>query len=424
VNFFRRKISPVAGYYLVACGDAFFFTMVVSVSVLFQTKEAGLSPIQLLLVGAALQVAILFSEVPTGIVADTFSRRLSVLIGLILVGGGSMASAAVAEFWPIVLGTVILGVGRTFISGALEAWIADEIGPERANPVYLRAAQATTFFWIGAIAASFALASLDLNLPIVAGGACLIILAFLVAPIMPEAGFVRPTRIEAAGFRRMVSTLTEGRQVVSARPLLLTMFAITAFYGAAGQGFERLWVAHFYDDVGFPARWNIDPVLWFGVIRVIGAVLGLIAVEVVRRTYTNRMNDHDAVSRALFRITTFQSLGILALAVATNFEMAAAAYTATFALSLAYDPLYLAWINQNVNATIRATVISMSSQAGALGRTVGGPAIGTVGSLASLRAALTSAGLALIPALLFYFRAFGQGTTDEETKTAVTPPIS
>jgi hypothetical protein len=72
---------------------------------------------------------------------------------------------------------------------------------------------------------------------------------------------------------------------------------------------------------------------------------------------------------------------------------------------------------------VRATVISMSSQTDALGRTLGGPAIGVVGSLASLRTALSAAGLALVPALLFYFRAFGQGEVDpiKESESVSTP---
>jgi DHA3 family tetracycline resistance protein-like MFS transporter len=412
LRFVNGKLNPVAAYLLLACGDAFFFTMVMSVSILFQTTEAGLGPFQLLLVGAALQGAILVSEVPTGIVADTYSRRLSVLVGLLLLGSGSIVSGIEPEFWSIVVGTVILGIGRTFISGALQAWIADEVGVEQANGVYLRGAQATMVFWVAAIPASFGLAAVaDINVPILIGGVWLIALAVLMVPLMPETGFQRPNRDEAArGFRDLANTLSTSRRLVRGRPLLLTMFTITAFYGIAGQGFERLWVAHFYDNIGFPAFGDVSDVVWFGVIRVAAAVLGVIALDFVRRTQANRMTSHEAVSRALFRITAVQMTGILVLAVASSFEVAAAAYCVIFALSFAYDPLYLAWINQNVDSSVRATVISMSSQTDALGRTLGGPVIGVVGSMASLRAALAVAGLVLVPALLFYFRAFGQGT--------------
>jgi len=419
VRFVDGKLDPAAAYFLIACGDAFFFTMVMSVSILFQTTEAGLGPFQLLLVGAALQGAILVSEVPTGIVADTYSRRLSVLLGLVLLGGGSIVSGLTPDFWPIVLGTVILGIGRTFISGALQAWIADEVGVEAANGVYLRSAQLTMFFWVAAIPASFGLAALaETNLPILIGGVWLIALAVFIAPIMSEAGFKRPERGEAMqGFRELGQTLSTSRRLVVARPLLLTMFTITAFYGIAGQGFERLWVAHFYESVGLPTRWDIDDVVWFGAIRMAAAVLGVITLSVVRRAYAARMTSHTVVSRALFRITTVQMLAILCLAVAGEFALAAAAYCVIFAFSFAYDPFHLAWINQNVDSSVRATVISMDSQTDALGRTLGGPVIGVVGSLMSLRMALALAGFALLPALLFYFKAFGQGSKEPIAET-------
>ena len=414
VRFVDGKLDPAAAYFVIACGDAFFFTMVMSVSILFQTTEAGLGPFKLLLVGAALQGAILVSEVPTGIVADTYSRRLSVLLGLVLLGGGSIVSGLTPDFWPIVLGTVILGIGRTFISGALQAWIADEVGVEQANGVYLRSAQLTMFFWVVAIPVSFGLAALgETNLPILIGGVWLISLAVFIAPIMSEAGFKRPERSEAMqGFRELGQTLSTSRRLVAARPLLLTMFAITAFYGIAGQGFERLWVAHFYESVGLPTRWEVSDVVWFGGVRLAAAILGIVALGFVRRFYTKRMTNHSVVSHALFRITIVQMLAILTFAIAGDFAIAAAAYCVIFAFSFAYDPFHLAWINQNVDSTVRATVISMDSQTDALGRILGGPIIGVVGSMVSLRAAISLAGIALVPALLFYFKAFGQGAKE------------
>ena len=268
--------------------------------------------------------------------------------------------------------------------------------------------------WVAAIPVSFGLAAVaDTNLPIVIGGVWLIALAVFMAPIMSETGFMRPKREEAMqGFRDLAQMLSTSRRLVLARPLLLTMFTITAFYGIAGQGFERLWVAHFYESVGLPSRWEIDDVVWFGGIRLAAAVLGVIALSVVRRVYADRMTSHTVVSRALFRITTVQMLAILCLAVAGDFALAAAAYCVIFAFSFAYDPFHLAWINQNVDSSVRATVISMDSQTDALGRTLGGPVIGVVGSVVSLRTAISLAGFALLPALLFYFKAFGQGATE------------
>ena len=404
------KIDPAIAYYVLKCGHAFFFTMVTSVALIFQTSEAGLNPIQLLLVGTALQGAMLIGETPTGVVADTYGRRRSVLIGLLLVGFGVIISGAQASFAPIFAGHVIWGLGSTFISGAGEAWIADEVGIERANRVYLRTAQLTQVFWIAAIPVSIGIATYDLNLPILIAGASFIALGFFLLLTMPEDGFRRTPHAQVGQtMHGLARTLSESRNILRGRPLLITILAIMAFYGMAGQGFQRLWVAHFYENETFPSLWHLEPVIWFGVVRMAAAVLSIFAIEFVRRWRVDSMGTHATVSRTLFWINSLQMLSILGLAVSGDFILAAACFSLAIALSTAYDPLHLAWINQNVESRVRATVISMSSQMEAFGQTAGGPVIGVVASVLSIRSALTVAGLAIFPALLFYFRAFGQG---------------
>jgi DHA3 family tetracycline resistance protein-like MFS transporter len=404
------KIDASLAYYILKCGHAFFYTLVASVALIFQTSEAGLSPVQLLVVGAGYQGAILISETPTGVVADTYGRRRSVLIGLLLIGGGVIVSGSMAEFAPILAGNIVWGFGSTFISGAGEAWIADEVGLERANQVYLRSAQLTKFFWLGAIPISIGIATQDLNLPIVIGGACFILLSAFLFLTMPETAFRRaaPARVRET-WQALGRTLSESRSVVHGRPSLITIPTIMAFYGMAGQGIERLWVAHFYENQMFPSLGNLQPVVWFGGVRMVAAVVSILAVEVIRRWRTDSMTNHAAVTRSLFWINSLQMLSILGFAVAGEFFVAAGFFCAAVALSTVYDPLYLAWINQNVESGVRATVISMSSQVEAFGKTAGGPVIGVVATVLTLRSALAVAGVAILPALLFYFRAFGQG---------------
>ncbi len=68
------------------------------------------------------------------------------------------------------MGQILWGLGYTFVSGAQDAWIADEVGPDLVGPLYLRGTQ---LFEIGAPAAiplSVALGQLALSLPFQVGG--------------------------------------------------------------------------------------------------------------------------------------------------------------------------------------------------------------------------------------------------------------
>ena len=97
-------------------------------------------PFELLLVGTVLEGSIFLFEIPTGVVADVRSRRMSIIIGLILIGTGFAFEGAIPLFATVLIAQVIWGVGYTFISGAREAWIADELDDEeQTGRIYLRA---------------------------------------------------------------------------------------------------------------------------------------------------------------------------------------------------------------------------------------------------------------------------------------------
>jgi len=66
-------------------------------------------------------------------------------------------------------------------------------------------------------------------------------------------------------------------------------------------------------------------------------------------------------------------------------------------------PLQEAWLNQRIDdPQVRATMFSMSSQVDAIGQISGGPLVGVIGEVYSIRAALVASGLLLSPVLPLY----------------------
>src|SRR5262249_29623774 len=102
--------------------------MVHTIAPLYAVKAAGLQPLELALAGTLLELGVFLGEVPTGLFADMRGRRLCVIVGLCVIGTGIALMGAVPAFWCFALGSVLWGVGGTFISGAHQAWLADEIG--------------------------------------------------------------------------------------------------------------------------------------------------------------------------------------------------------------------------------------------------------------------------------------------------------
>jgi DHA3 family tetracycline resistance protein-like MFS transporter len=99
-----------------------------------------LNPFQLILVGTILEASCFIFEIPTGVVADMKSRRLSVIIGIAMMGAGFLLEGLVPLFLTLILSQVLWGMGYTFTSGADEAWIADETKGEDLEALYLRTA--------------------------------------------------------------------------------------------------------------------------------------------------------------------------------------------------------------------------------------------------------------------------------------------
>lgn len=415
-----RKRDAFAVFLLLEGATALFYGLIFTVNMVYQVTVVKLDPFQLVLMGTTLEAVIFLFEVPTGIVADLYSRRLSILIGLILIGLGFMLEGAFPAFLPVLLAQVLWGLGATFTSGATQAWIADEVGEERAAQAFVRGAQIGSIGGLLGIAGSVVLGSMHIQLPIVAGGAAFVVLAGLLALFMPETGFVPTPRDERSTAHDMVRTFREGARLVRRRSILLTFLGIAAITGLFSEGFDRLWTPHVIQNLGLPAVGGLTVVVWFGLFRVVSMLIGLAATELVRRQID--VNSNRAVGRALIVFAGGMSASLIAFALAPTFAAGMAAYFIMVTLRHVSGPLEQAWLNRNIESGVRATMFSMAGQVNAIGQIAGGPVIGLVGARVSLRAALTASGLMLAPITLLYGRALRQSMGRERPPVPIKPP--
>src|SRR5512147_208081 len=168
--FSKLKLNARYVYLFIEFSAAMFFAMMFTVTSLYEATVAGLTPVQLILVGTTLEISAFVFEVPTGIVADVYSRRLSIIIGYILMGVGFLVEGFFPSFLPILLAQVIWGLGYTFTSGATQAWITDEIGEEHANKLFLRGTQVGLFASLIGMGGAVLVGAKDVALPIQVGG--------------------------------------------------------------------------------------------------------------------------------------------------------------------------------------------------------------------------------------------------------------
>ncbi len=402
-------------YLLVMGLSAFATTLAYTVNLVYQVKQVGLNPLQLVLVGATLELTALLTEIPTGVVADVYSRRLSVIVGFAFLGCGLIVEGGIPVFEALLAGQVIAGLGYAFLSGATSAWLVDEIGTERAGRAFLRGAQFEQVFAFGGIFVSVALASASLQLAIVCGGILLLLLAAFLALFMPEAGFQRQSASDRESWRVFVATFREGFALVRARQILLLITLAAIIHGAFSEGFDRLWIAHLLQNFSLPPLGQFDEILWFGIISAVSMPLTLAATEALRRRLD--MSDNRRVALTLIAIYAALIFSVLLFILAEGFALALLGLWLTGAARAIRNPLMEAWINQHVESKVRATVLSIQGQADALGQIAGGPVVGAVGLFSSVRVAISISALLLLPILPVFRRTLGatdssSGATD------------
>jgi MFS transporter, DHA3 family, tetracycline resistance protein len=402
-----RRWEALPVYYGLEGASALLFQLAVTTYVLYYASAVGLDALQIVLVGTVFESAIFLFEIPTGVVADLYSRRLSIILGIGLIGISWVMEGAFPLFGLLLLAEIISGIGVTFTSGAIEAWITDEIGVERSGKAFVRAAQIKTITGMIGILCGALLASLQLNLPFLVAGALLMVLALLLAFVMPERGFHPTTQAERNTWRSLFTTFRAGLRLVRGRRILILILTIAFIYAFHSEGFDHLWQKHLLDNFTLPPRGTLNPIVWFGVIGLGSSLLSIALHEIVRRRVN--LNDAAKTARTLMLVYGLAAGGILVFSASSDFNVAVAAYWLVSALRSTAEPVGKAWLNQQVEPSIRATMFSMQGQVGALGEIVGGPPVGAIGSLFSVRAALAASGLILALTLPFFAAALRQG---------------
>ena len=93
--------------------------------------DAGLSNTEAFAANAFFTAGLVVFEIPTGVIADTRGRRLSYLLGTITLAVSTVLYLFMwrvsAPFWAWAAASVFLGLGFTFFSGAVQAWLVDAL---------------------------------------------------------------------------------------------------------------------------------------------------------------------------------------------------------------------------------------------------------------------------------------------------------
>ncbi len=184
-------------YLLLMLGNTLAASLIWGINTIF-LLDAGLSNLEAFAANAFFTAGMVIFEVPTGIVADTIGRRMSYLLGTLTLSGSSLLYVMLwqieAPFWQWAIVSLLLGLGFTFFSGAVEAWLVDALTTTgftgKLETVFGRGQMVTGVGMLsGSVAGGFIAEQTTLGVPFVLRGAILIVMFVVAFRLMHDVGF-------------------------------------------------------------------------------------------------------------------------------------------------------------------------------------------------------------------------------------------
>lgn len=385
--------------------SSFLFTLCFTVNLIYQTTVVGLDPLQMVLVGTTLELMTFLFEIPTGVVADVKSRRLSIIIGYVLIGLGFLVEGGFPFFWAVIASQVFWGIGSTFTSGAEEAWIADELGEDRVGEAFVRGSQVGSIAGLIAVPIGVLIGRMDIALPIVMAGGGFLCLSVFLMLVMKETGFKKIPSSERSTWGSMSKTVQDAWQVSRKQVMVQLMLAASLCWGLYSEGFDRLWTPFMIHDIGFPKFWNLEPVVWFGALSMVGRGLNVVSLEVLKGTVD--MQRMVQVGRMLVFCSGLMVVVLMGFGWVDEFWAAAGLFVIFQLLRRMSGPLYSTWFNAQIkDPQVRATLFSAKGQINAIGQIVGGPPAGWIGLRVGMGTALQVSAVLLAPIVGCYGAAY------------------
>ena len=364
---------------------------------------AGLDIQQVLLTNAAFTFGSMVFEIPTGVVADTVGRRVSLLLCLVTLFTTTLLYVACAwrgwGFGAFLWISVLLGLGYTFYTGAVDAWLVDALkATGYVDPLEAVFARGQMYFGaamlVGTIGGGL-LGNIHLYIPYLVRAGLVVPLFLLAWFRMPEPGFTPRTlelrRVPAELRRVFVEGLRYGLGHAVIRPVMLASlvsmsFMIFGFYS---------WQRYFLDLLGRDAVW-VDGVIsaLVGLSLIVGNAL-VVPLSRVVRTRTGVLMLSTGVQAAL----------AVACGLLTNFYTVVALYLLYgVAIGLAL-PVKQAYLNAHIPSAQRATIISLDSMFASSGGVLGQTLWGRVARTRSIGTAWAWSGLTLLLGIPLYWLA-------------------
>ncbi len=336
--------------------------------------DAGLSNLEAFAANACFTAGMVLFEVPTGIVADTIGRRTSYLLGTVTLAASTLLYVLLwqieAPFWQWAGASLLLGLGFTFFSGAVEAWLVDALTATgftgQLESVFGRGQVAGGAAMLsGSVAGGWIAQQTSLGVPFVLRGVVLVVMFALAFRMMHDVGFTPAERGRPLAEMRKIAanSIDYGWR----RPPVKWLMVEALFTG--GIGFYAFYALQPYllELYGDPEAYQIA-----GLVAAIVAgaqIAGGLAAPRIRRLFRRRTS--ALIATASLSVATLGLIGVF-----ESFWAVIALIVVWGLLFAATLPIRQAYLNGMIPSRQRATILSFDSMMTSTGGVWSQPALG------------------------------------------------
>ncbi len=382
----KPQQRTVATYFVVSASRELSMSFFATTYVLFLLSR-GLNLLEANLVNTVFFVTLFVFEIPTGIVADVWGRKISTIISFWLAAVGMAVYFFAGSFLMCAAAEAISAIGMTFVTGAFDAWLVDELAfhgfSGQTRWIFSRSQQAGKIASLaGALIGAF-MGGINLALPWVASAATMIATALLASASMSEQSFVRRPYSFGAGWRQIGTTWKTGTAYARKSKPVRFLVVMSVIQSVGFMAPNMQWTPWFKQLLGSSTDLGF---VWWGV-----ALMLMLGAELARGLAGNRSEQWT----------------LCAVQIVIGACVVFAPYSSVTAYSLffflmhelgrgLYKPLQDAYLNANIPSAERATLLSLNAMSFHIGGAFGLVASGALANAWGIPAAWVASGIVLI----------------------------
>jgi MFS family permease len=369
-------MDKIRVYSIVRLLTAFALGTILPVYVLY-FRHYQINLFQIALLASIFEASILIFEMPTGLVADIYGRKISVALSAFV----SFVSGILFIFFPFLFGFIIAeilsGLGETLRSGALEAWLVDSLKHEgKEGKVKYAFAQGTKYRIVGnllGLVLGGYLAWLNVKLVWVPFSLIFFILSIFLISKMREEYKIEKT-VSGKIFPKVSEMIKKNLAILKSHKLILASLLLVLFSEFSFETISQYWQVHFSENLFIKTE-------YFGWIIAISSVITILLIDKVAQLAEKFK--HEVSSLVILQ--SLFGLSLLVVAITYSPILAVIFFILLQSFTSFKEPIFLDLYNKHIPSEQRATLLSFQSLVGSGGEVLAGLCIGVVALKFGLR---------------------------------------